>query len=221
MRERSGDIAISTIDAFCLSLLREFPLEANLDPGFEMADETQVPRLMEEALDRALDIGRGLSRTDDYVRLLFAELREQRLRDGLANMIDRRLVVDDAIDRALAAGPRDLTAERACEQAFERLRGVFTGLTGGVEGFLANGPIHHRRWAIFSAGMRLIASGTVPAPGLARGVLDRDRESFPQQGQTATTAVRRVFREGLQNRGRAGRFTGTTCWASAAKSRTC
>ncbi len=76
-RERSGDIAISTIDAFCLSLLREFPLEANLDPGFEMADETQVPRLMEEALDRALDIGRGLSRTDDYVRLLFAELREQ------------------------------------------------------------------------------------------------------------------------------------------------
>src|SRR5688500_13638023 len=42
MRERSGDIAISTIDAFCLALLREFPLEANLDPGFEMADETQV-----------------------------------------------------------------------------------------------------------------------------------------------------------------------------------
>jgi ATP-dependent helicase/nuclease subunit A len=178
MRERAGDIAISTIDAFCLSLLREFPLEANLDPGFEMADETQVPRLMEEALDRALDIGRGLSRTDDYVRLLFAELREQRLRDGLANMIDRRLVVDDAIERALAAGPRDLTAERACEDAFERLRGVFTGLTGGVEGFLANGPIHHRRWAIFSGGMRMIGSGAVPAPGLARGVLDRIENHF-------------------------------------------
>jgi ATP-dependent helicase/nuclease subunit A len=77
MRDRSGDVDISTIDAFCLSLLREFPLEANLDPGFEMADETLVPRLMEEALDQALDIGRGLARTDDYVRLLFAELREQ------------------------------------------------------------------------------------------------------------------------------------------------
>ena len=178
MRERAGDIAISTIDAFCLSLLREFPLEANLDPGFEMADETQVPRLMEEALDRALDTGRGLSRTDDYVRLLFAELREQRLRDGLANMIDRRLVVDDAIDRALAAGPRDLTAERACADAFERLRGVFTGLTGGVEGFLANGPVHHRRWAIFSSSMRQIATGTVPAPGLARGILDRIENHF-------------------------------------------
>lgn len=178
MRDRSGDVAISTIDAFCLSLLREFPLEANLDPGFEMADETQVPRLMEEALDQALDVGRGLARSDDYVRLLFAELREQRLRDGLANLIDRRLVVDDAIDRALALGPRDLTAEAACAEAFERLRGVFTGLTGGVEGFLANGPVQHRRWAIFSAGMRQIAAGTVPAPGLARGILDRIENHF-------------------------------------------
>ncbi|RPI50545.1 MAG: hypothetical protein EHM55_21130, partial [Acidobacteria bacterium] len=178
VREQSGDIAISTIDAFCLSLLREFPLEANLDPGFEMADETQVPRLMEEALDRALDIGRGLSRSDDYVRLLFAELREGRLRDGLANMIERRLIVEDALTRALSTSPRGLTAERACEQAFERLRHIFRGLTGGVEGFLANGPIHHRRWAIFSAGMRLIASGEVPAPGLARGVLDRIQGHF-------------------------------------------
>ena len=33
LRDRLGDIAISTIDAFCLSLLREFPLEADVDPG--------------------------------------------------------------------------------------------------------------------------------------------------------------------------------------------
>jgi len=178
LRERSGDIAISTIDAFCLSLLREFPLEADLDPGFEMADETQVPRLMEEALDRALDIGRGLSRSDDFVRLLFAELREGRLRDGLASMIERRLVVEDALTRALAGSPRELTAEIACEHAFERLRNIFRGLTGGVEGFLANGPIFHRRWTIFSSGMRLIASGAVPAPGQARGVLDRVEAHF-------------------------------------------
>ena len=178
VRERSGDVAISTIDAFCLSLLREFPLEADLDPGFEVADETQIPRLMEEALDRALDIGRGLSRTDDFIRLLFAELREARLRDGLANLVNRRLVVDEALDRALAGGPRELTAERACESAFQRLRDVFTGLTGGVEGFLANGPIQQRRWAIMSGDLRLIASGAVPTPGLARGILDRVEAHF-------------------------------------------
>ena len=38
LKERFGDIAISTIDAFCLSLLREFPLEADVDPGFDLAD---------------------------------------------------------------------------------------------------------------------------------------------------------------------------------------
>ncbi len=62
LRDRTADIAISTIDAFCLSLLREFPLEADLDPGFSMADETEVPRLVDEALDRALRIVPRLSR---------------------------------------------------------------------------------------------------------------------------------------------------------------
>jgi ATP-dependent helicase/nuclease subunit A len=161
-----------------LSLLHEFPLEANLDPGFEMADETQVPRLMEEALDRALDISRGLSQTDDYVRLLFAELREGRIRDGLGTMIDRRLVVEDALERALQNAPRDLTAELACAHAFERFSNIFNGLTGGVEGFLANGPVHHRRWDLFSSDMRAIAGGAMPSPGLARGILDRVEAHF-------------------------------------------
>src|SRR5687768_5328744 len=62
LRDRLGEIDISTIDAFCLSLLREFPLEADLDPGFEMADETEVPRIVDEALDRSLRILVGLAR---------------------------------------------------------------------------------------------------------------------------------------------------------------
>ena len=63
-RDRLADIGISTIDAFCLSLLREFPLEADLDPGFEMADETEVPRLVEESLDRSLAILRRPARSE-------------------------------------------------------------------------------------------------------------------------------------------------------------
>src|SRR5436309_12852232 len=93
-------------------------------------------------------------------------------------MIDRRLVVEDALERALEAGPRDLTAELACAHAFERLRAVFNGLTGGVEGFLANGPVHHRRWELFSRDMRAIAGGDAPPPGLARGILDRIEGHF-------------------------------------------
>src|SRR5262245_21485968 len=41
LRDRTADIAVSTIDAFCLSLLREFPLEADLDPAFSIADDTE------------------------------------------------------------------------------------------------------------------------------------------------------------------------------------
>ena len=37
LRDQLQDVAISTIDAFCLSLLREFPLEADLDSSFGMA----------------------------------------------------------------------------------------------------------------------------------------------------------------------------------------
>ena len=72
LKDRLGDIAISTIDAFCLSLLREFPLEADVDPGFELADDTEVPRLVDESLDRALRICRSLAGHDDDVALVFA-----------------------------------------------------------------------------------------------------------------------------------------------------
>src|SRR5204862_3640385 len=67
LKTRLGDIAISTIDAFCLSLLREFPLDADVDPGFDLADATETPRLIAESLDQALRICRGAAQTDDDV----------------------------------------------------------------------------------------------------------------------------------------------------------
>ena len=82
LRDRTGDINISTIDAFCLSLLREFPLEADLDPGFSLADDMEVPRLIDESLDRTLRICRAVSREDEAVALVFAQLGERRARRG-------------------------------------------------------------------------------------------------------------------------------------------
>src|SRR5581483_4646046 len=91
LKERLGDIAISTIDAFCLSLLREFPLEADVDPGFDLAADTDVPRLVEESLDRAFRICRGIANADEDVALVFAQLGERRLRRGIGALVDRRL----------------------------------------------------------------------------------------------------------------------------------
>lgn len=184
IRERSGDVAISTIDAFCLSLLREFPLEADLDPGFEMVDDTEVPRLVEEALDQTLRIGLDLARRDEFVRLVFAQLGEWRLREGLTSLLERRLVAEDALERALELGPRDLTAEVACRRAFHRLRELFGDIPGGLENFLRCGP-GGPRYDVVAEDLRLVC-GQASAPsdlGLARAVLDRIDTHFLKNGR--------------------------------------
>jgi ATP-dependent helicase/nuclease subunit A len=158
LRERLGDIAISTIDAFCLSLLREFPLEADVDPGFDLAVDTDVPRLIAESLDQALRICRGVAKDDDDVALVFAQLGERRLRAGIAALLDRRLVAPHALRRFLQRGPRDLTGAKACELAAGRLRDVFLGVRDGVDAFLNDGPIRHPQFAMLAADIRQICN---------------------------------------------------------------
>jgi ATP-dependent helicase/nuclease subunit A len=140
LRDRMGDIAISTIDAFCLSLLREFPLEADLDPGFSMADDTEVPRLVDESLDRALRICRGVAREDEHVAMVFAQLGERRVRAGLASLLNRRIVAPLALSRHLTRGPRDLTVAEASRRGVAALLDVFDGMKGGLDRFLETGP---------------------------------------------------------------------------------
>ncbi len=131
IRDRLADIQISTIDAFCLSLLREFPLEADLDPGFGMADETEVPRLVDRSLDLSLAIFVGLSKREPDLALVLAQLGLARTREGLAYLLNRRLVAWDVLDRFLARGPADLTADLVCRRAVESLIDTFAGAAGG------------------------------------------------------------------------------------------
>src|SRR5204863_9349980 len=167
LRYRLGDIAISTIDAFCLSLLREFPLEADVDPGFDLADGTQVPRLVGESLDAAFRVCRGLAREDDDVALVFAQLGERRLRSGIGALLDRRLVAPQALRRYLARGPKDLTAEVACRRAALRLRDVFTSVRDGVAAFLADGPARDLQFAMLAADIHNVAATDWDRAGLA------------------------------------------------------
>src|SRR5215218_8212318 len=132
LRDRTGDIAISTIDAFCLSLLREFPLEADLDPGFSMADETEVPRLIDESLDRALRICRGVAREDENVALVFAQLGDRRVKAGLAALLARRLVAPEVLRRYLEQGPPEWTVGTVAARGASALRDVFSGMRGGL-----------------------------------------------------------------------------------------
>ena len=189
LKERLGDIAVSTIDAFCLQLLREFPLEADVDPGFDLADSTEVPRLVGEALDQALRICRGIAREDEDVALVFAQLGERRLRAGISALLDRRLVAPHALLRFLQKGPRDLTAATACEASAARLREIFTGIRGGLDAFLADGPRCHPQFAMLADDIRELcrastiesASATRIPPPAFRHLIDRLRAYFLTQ----------------------------------------
>ena len=154
LKDRLGDIAVSTIDAFCLSLLRELPLEADVDPGFNLAADTEVPRLVGDSLDQALRICRGVAREDDDVALVFAQLGERRLRAGIAALLDRRLVAPQALRRFLQSGPRDLTAAKACEAAARRLRDVFAAVPHGLDALLTDGPRRRLQFAMLAADIR-------------------------------------------------------------------
>jgi ATP-dependent exoDNAse (exonuclease V) beta subunit len=74
---------VSTIDAFCLSLLRGVPARSDLDPGFSMADETEVPRLIDDrSIARCAPAARW-RREDENVALVFAQLGDRRAKAGL------------------------------------------------------------------------------------------------------------------------------------------
>ncbi len=183
LRDRMTDISISTIDAFCLSLVREFPLEADVDPGFTLADETEVPRLIDEAIDRTLRIVAARAADDQDVSLLMAQLGSTRAREGLAHLLQRRLIARAALARFLGAGTpvSRMTADDACRFGLERLGDALAGLPGGVERFLAEGPVRHVRFQLLAAALRARTT-LVPSDHVAvRELMDRVRDYFLTQ----------------------------------------
>ena len=183
LRDRTADIAISTIDAFCLSLLREFPLEADLDPGFSMADDTEVPRLIDESLDRALRICRGIARDDEHVALVFAQLGDRRARRGLAALLHRRIVAPAVLARYLSGAPRDLTIAAAARHGAAAIAGVFDGMRGGLERFVETGPLDPA-FQLLKRELAAMSAGTNVDPARLQAAFARLREHFlTQEGE--------------------------------------
>lgn len=187
LRDRLPEIAISTIDAFCLSLLREFPLEADLDPGFDLADETEVPRFIEESLDRSLRIFSALAESDSDIALVIAQLGVSRTRAGLASLLDRRLVAWDALERFLTRGPKDLEAGTVCRRAADGLRAALNGARGGLAAFIADGPSLHPRYQLFVRQVERLQRVDGMTDAQIRALLDRISLHFLTQDGSART----------------------------------
>jgi ATP-dependent helicase/nuclease subunit A len=188
LRDRLGEIGISTIDAFCLSLLREFPLEADLDPGFDLADETELPRLVEESLDRSMRIFAHVAEHDEDVSLVLAQLGPTRARAGLATLLQRRIVAGDALNRFLQHGPRELTADTVCRRAAEGVLPVLQSIPGGLERMLLDGPRRHPRYQLFVREISRLHRAADAKPSEIRAMLDRVALHFLTQEGNARRA---------------------------------
>ncbi len=55
IRDRMNSAAISTIHAFCARLLREYPVEAGLDPDFRQINDMQRQLLLDDVLEKEIE----------------------------------------------------------------------------------------------------------------------------------------------------------------------
>ena len=201
LRDRLGEVSISTVDAFCLSLLREFPLEADLDPGFSLADETEVPRLVQDAVERALAVAAAVAKDDPGVAALLARLGPSRAHTTLTALLGRRLVVPTALHQFLAHAPRGLTLDGVCGDAFRRLADLVDGHRRPLELMIAAGPADEPTFSFVARDLQRLADLADADPATARGSLDRLREFF----LTQTGTTRSDFGSGLAARGASDR----------------
>ncbi|MFO1017777.1 MAG: double-strand break repair helicase AddA [Hyphomonadaceae bacterium] len=80
--ETPGGLKIQTIHAFCERLLARFPLEANVPPGFEIADEARAAALLGDARAKA-------ALSDGGQREAFRRFAKRLYSDHLEGLLDR------------------------------------------------------------------------------------------------------------------------------------
>jgi ATP-dependent helicase/nuclease subunit A len=161
IKDRAADINISTIDAFCFGLLREFPLEADVDPAFEIADETEVPRFRAEAIELTLAACREALVSDERVRLLLAFKGPARLKGALDKLLDSRHVALAAVREYVARQGAGETVEGACRTFVSSLARAMQNLPDR-SALLLRGPSLSERYGRLAADLHEVSQGTFP-----------------------------------------------------------
>ncbi|WP_312125460.1 double-strand break repair helicase AddA [Brevundimonas sp.] len=121
--ETPGGLKIQTIHAFCEKLLRRFPLEAGVTPGFKVLEDQAAVRLSRNARD---DLARHALVADDAVSRAyehFALTMDFGSFNDLLSLIEakREALGDylDAVAKGLAPSPREITGagDQTAEEA--------------------------------------------------------------------------------------------------------
>lgn len=105
--EAPGGLRLQTVHAFCEALLKRFPVEANVPPGFEVADEAVTAELFASAQARVL--GDGLQETGfrPVIDFFAAQLDDTRFAALLKALLGRRRDLALLLAQGGAAGGAD------------------------------------------------------------------------------------------------------------------
>ena len=100
-RPETAEVAVSTLDAFTLGLVREFPLDAGVQPGTEVLDERTMPSVMQEAADLVLSGAAGFDTRDVGSLLLRLNQTRSNLRKAALHYLEHRLTWRRLFETAL------------------------------------------------------------------------------------------------------------------------
>ncbi len=187
LRDRLNEITISTIDAFCLSLLREFPLEAGLEPGFSLVDDAEIPRIVEQATDYAMVVGNRLSSTDSNVAMLLAQLGPWRTHVALVDLIGRRSVVSKALNDFLRGTPKVLDVQEVCCESVAELRrrldasfypSTSSDVRSVLDTFCGSGPLENRQFMVVAQDLQGLERLVTEDVSRIRAAFERLRRYF-------------------------------------------
>ena len=161
-----GGMRIETIHAFCQSLLRRFPLEAELSPHFEVADDTEAKQRLREAREVVL----AQPGHEAAVHALAGETDET----AFAALTQKLVQESDSLPHGLEAA------------SLASLQRAALGAGDASEQTLRARAAHPPREAELRAALRLLAERGTPrlGQGWARRALDWLAQPPPQRAAT-------------------------------------
>lgn len=157
-------VRIQTIHSFCQSLLRRFPLEAGVQPHFEVIDDRTAMELLAEArmrlFSRSLRPREGDEALAKAINLLSSRLAEGRFQEVLQELVAERRNLLPALEgeggdaRLIAAAyaaldmPQDMTEERLFVETFSYFPQEESGLRACVKWLYEGGKTDNKYAAL-------------------------------------------------------------------------
>ena len=125
-RENILSAKISTIHSFCFDLLREFPIEAEIDPSTEIIDDLRKRELIEKSVeDTLIEL---VEKNEEGVRDLLRMFGKQNTIDFLKKLIEKRYFTDKLIEKIyLSNGEFDFQSylQRIREEAKKYFKSIY------------------------------------------------------------------------------------------------